>query len=186
MDSDKIRKFLKLAGQKLGTDAREASPEIRKLGAQLLLSETLEYVIKGLGVVPEFKGNPITDANGLDYVSKNPPDRLEMLDGLSDVAYTMYWNSEAFGLNLEKAFDAVCDNNLEKFVKLESSNALINREGPLEREEWNCAIDIKWPEEVVSVEIIRVDESVYAVGKDKHGKVRKPSSYVSVDLKKFL
>ncbi len=174
---------MQLAGQKLGTAVETASPEMRKLGAQLLLSETLEYVIKGLGVTPEFNGTKITDANALSYFADKNPDKLEMLDGLSDVAYTMYWNSECFGLKLEEAFDAVCDNNLEKFVKLDNWK---NEARPMEREEWNCQKNIDWPNEVVAVEVIKVDEIYYAVGKDMHGKVRKPSSYKSVDLNNFL
>lgn len=174
---------MQLAGQKLGTKIDDSTPELRQLGAQLLLSETLEYVIKGLGVIPEFNGTPITDANALNYSAKNPADKLEMLDGLSDVAYTMYWNSEAFGLKLEDAFEAVCDNNLEKFVKLDSWT---ENSRPLQREEWDCKKSINWPPEVVTVEVIKVDSSHYAVGKDKNGKVRKPSSYKSVDLSTHL
>ena len=183
MNDEKIRQFMLLAGQKLGQDPSHASPELRKLGAQLLLSETLEYVIKGLGVVPKISGVAVTDANSLVYETKNDIDKLEMLDGLSDVAYTMYWNSVAFGLRLEEAFDAVCNNNLEKFVKLESWNEAPR---PLEREEWHCGQNIVWPDEVVSVEAVEVNSYFYAVGKDRHGKVRKPSSYNSVSLSDLL
>lgn len=183
MEGKKIESFMKLAGQKLGIPAEEASPELRCLGAQLLLSETLEYVIKGLGVIPSFNGTEITDANALTYRADKPADRLEMLDGLSDVAYTMYWNAIAYGLKLESAFESVCDNNLEKFVSLDDPRF---SEGPLERGDWDCARNITWPQEVVSVEVIKVDGALYAVGKDKNGKVRKPSSYTSVDLSNHL
>jgi hypothetical protein len=183
MQDAKIRAFMTLAGQKIAIAPQLGTPEQRRLGAQLLLSECLEYVIKGLGVLPEFNGTQISDANALRYVSKAEPEALEMLDGLSDVAYTMYWNALAFGLPLEKAFDLVCDNNLEKFVRLPDWQGPAR---PLERSEWACSCEISWPSEVVQVEVLQVGSEYFAVGKDAHGKVRKPSSYTSVDLRALL
>ncbi|MCB0332606.1 MAG: hypothetical protein KDD55_03850 [Bdellovibrionales bacterium] len=179
MKHDKIAKFMTLAGQGTAASFNPRTENERKLGAQLLLSEVLEYVIKGLGVQPIVNGEPITDPNGLTYEVAKELDHTEMLDGLADVAYTMYWNSCCFGLRLEEAFELVCDNNLEKFVVLLKWN-----EGarPLEREEWHCGKDVSWPPEVVAVEVVQVGEEFYAVGKDKSGKVRKPSTYESVDL----
>lgn len=184
MKSDKIRKFMTLGGQALATEFETGDEKKRLLGAQLLLSETLEYVIKGLGVIPEFDGVKITDANALQYSSSGKePDPVEMLDGLADVAYTMYWNSEAFAIPLEEGFDMVCDNNLEKFVAL---NGHLNVVGSLDKAQWNCKQGVTWPEEVVDVEVVDVDGEFYAVGKDENGKVRKPSSYKSVDLEPLL
>lgn len=173
-----------LAGQACGIDITTSSPETRKLAAQLLLSETLEYVIKGLGVIPEFNGTEIHAPDELNYhISDKSPNPLEMLDGLSDVAYTMYWNSNTFGLRLEEAFGLVCDNNLEKFVRLLNWQS---GEGPLARETWDCGVNIIWPNEVVAVQVLKIDSEYYAVGKDARGKVRKPSSYKSVNLSHLL
>lgn len=183
MRSDKIRKFMKLGGQKVAENLQFGNEEQRKLGAQLLLSEVLEYVIHGLGVVPVVNGTEITEPDNLQYKAVNDPDALAMLDGLSDVAYTMYWNSEAFGLPLEDAFEAVCDNNLEKFVSL---NEPIKSVGRLDRSEWHCNSEISWPSAVERVEVVDVEGEFYAVGKDENGKVRKPSSYSPVDLTKFV
>ena len=121
MNSSKVRTFMQLAGTRLPADITQASPELRALAAQLLLSETLEYVIKGLGVTPVVNGEAVREPDGLQYVveSGSTVDPVEMIDGLADVAYTMYWNSEAFSLPLEEAYELVCDNNLEKFVPLE-------------------------------------------------------------------
>jgi len=180
MNSEKIRKFMALGGQLASDKFVVGTEQQRKLGAQLLLSEVLEYVVSGLGVVPEFGGMKITDPNGLKYnASQVAPDKLEMLDGLADVAYTMYWNAEAFGVPLEEGFDLVCDNNLEKFVRLDAQQFAL---GVLAPEDWHCAKDISWPSEVIQVEVIQYKDERYAVGKDKNGKVRKPSSYESVDL----
>jgi predicted HAD superfamily Cof-like phosphohydrolase len=183
MEAKKVKQFMHLAGQELNQKHSIANPQRRKLAAQLLLSETLEYVIKGLGVTPIVNGVKISDANALEYEIAKDTDQLEMLDGLSDVAYTMYWNALAFGLKLEEAFDLVCDNNLEKFVKMSNWQESAR---PLEKEEWNCKQSITWPVEVKTVEVIEVDGMFFAVGKDIHGKVRKPSSYKQVELDGLL
>jgi predicted HAD superfamily Cof-like phosphohydrolase len=183
MQADKVKTFMTLAGQRTSTLYREGSNKERELGAKLLLSEVLEYVIKGLGVIPSFKGTDITDPNGLDYkASEDVPNEIEMIDGLADVAYTMYWNALAFGVPLEEGFDLVCDNNLEKFVSLAEASETLLELSALDKEQWHLDKNISWPEDVVKVEIIRVEGIHYAVGKDASGKVKKPSSYSSVDL----
>lgn len=183
MNADKIKKFMELAGQELASNFEVGSEEKRKLGAQLLLSEVLEYVIKGLGVIPEYQGTKIEDANALKYHAEKQVDRLEMLDGLADVAYTMYWNACAFGIPLEDGFELVCDNNLEKFISLGDS---ADQATELPKDIWHCNKNVSWPNEVTKVEVVRVKNELFAVGKDSTGKVRKPSSYSSVDLSQLL
>jgi predicted HAD superfamily Cof-like phosphohydrolase len=183
MTGDKIKTFMELAGQNVTEQLHTGSPELRKLGAQLLLSEVLEYVIKGLKVIPEVNGVQITAPDELRYQAlSDTPDKIEMIDGLSDTAYTMYWNAHAFGIPLEGAFDAVCDNNLEKFVKMQQWNS---GQVSLSNDQWHCEQEVQWPAEVVKVEVINVKDEFYAVGKDKNGKVRKPSVYKPVDLSRF-
>jgi hypothetical protein len=183
MDSTKIEMFMRLAGQSVRNKLHSGDPAQRALGAQLLLSEVLEYVIKGLGVIPEFAGTKITSPDALSYHATHGPDHEEMVDGLADVAYTMFWNSCAFGVPLEEAFDLVCDNNLEKFVKL---NDWTRGEGELSREDWHCGLNVSWPTEVASVSVLKIGSDFFAVGKDARGKVRKPSTYKSVDLSRLL
>lgn len=179
MDATKIAKFMQLAGQ--GTQARLQSgdPKTRALGAQLLLSEVLEYVIHGLGVTPEVNGVQITAPDSLHYHAHGTPDHEEMVDGLADVAYTMFWNACAFGVPLAEAFELVCDNNLEKFVLL---SGWTGGERELPQSEWHCGRNVTWPSEVVRVDVLKVSGEFYAVGKDARGKVRKPSTYQPVDL----
>ncbi len=179
MDAKKVKMFIDLAGQKAAAKLQSGSPEERKLGAQLLLSETLEYIIKGLGVTPNIHGNPVTDPEAISYEASANPNTVEMVDGLSDVAYTMYWNSLCFGVPLEDAFNLVCDNNLEKFVKLDKKNFTV---GSIPQDRWHCDRGVSWPAEVKSVEGVSVNGDLYAVGKDGRGKVRKPSTYRSVNL----
>lgn len=179
MDQKKVAQFIELAGQKAGESFITGTPAQRTLGAQLLLSEVLEYVIKGLGVIPSVNGEKITDADALMYEAVKEPSKLEMLDGLADTAYTMYWNAVTFGAPLEQAYDLVCDNNLEKFVRLEGWT---RGEITLNESEWSLGLDVSWPKEVTAVSVICSQNSYFAVGKDKNGKVRKPSSYQSVEL----
>lgn len=181
MDNEKVRLFLALAGQKEALKPSSGNDAQRKLGAQLLLSEVLEYVIKGLGVTPVVNGTKITDPEAVHYEVEagNDCHLVEMVDGLSDVAYTMYWNQLTFGLPLEEAFDIVCDNNLTKFVKL---NGMSWHEGELPKDEWHCGQAVSWPAEVARVEVLKVKGDFYAIGKDARGKVRKPSTYRSVEL----
>ena len=179
MDASKIQAFMTLAGQKATENLHTGDARTRALGAQLLLSEVLEYVIHGLGVTPVVNGTPITAPDALSYESNQNPDPLEMVDGLADVAYTMYWNACAFGIPLEEAFDMVCDNNLEKFVRLTS---WADTERELASHEWHCELDVTWPAEVVKVEVLKIQGEFFAVGKDSRGKVRKPSTYQPVDL----
>lgn len=184
MRGDKIRKFMRLAGQERSESLRHGTPEERKLGAQLLLSEVLEYIVHGLKVIPKVDGVDISKPDHLDYAAlPESPDNLEVIDGLADVAYTMYWNATAFGIPLEDAFELVCDNNLEKFVRIP---AWSSGERELSDSEWCVVPGLSWPKEVVRVEVIEVEGEFYAVGKDARGKVRKPSTYKPVDLKPLL
>jgi hypothetical protein len=184
MNGEKVNKFMQLAGQQTSSDFRAGSPKERALGAQLLLSEVLEYVIKGLGVTPVVNGTKIEDPNGLEYLpSSEVVDEEESIDGLADVAYTMYWNAEAFGIPLEEAYDLVCDNNIEKFVKLDKWT---HGTGSIAQELWHCELEIQWPEEVVEVEVLDVSGEKYAAGKDCNGKVRKPCHFKPVDLSPLL
>ena len=183
MKADKIEKFMQLGGQPVSKALIDGTEEQRKLGARLLLSEVLEYVIHGLGVEPEIDGVRIKAPDSVNYQAVQRPNHLEMVDGLADVAYTMYWNACAFGIPLEPAFALVCDNNLDKFVKLSNG---IAQKIELERAEWHCNQNITWPEEVVKVEVVKVGADYFAVGKDDRGKVRKPSSYTPVDLSRLV
>lgn len=183
MDSAKVAKFMALAGQVVESKFSSGDEAQRKLGAQLLLSEVLEYVIKGLGVTPEVNGVKITDADALHYHAERTPNQSEMLDGLADVAYTMYWNSNRFGLPLELAYELVCDNNLEKFVRL---GEWAHGKKELHKNEWDCKKNITWPPEVVSVSVVDLEGELWAVGTDARGKVRKPGSFKPVDLSPLL
>lgn len=180
MNSDKVRAFIELAGTNVRQSMSELTPSERRLGAQLLLSEVLEYVVDGLGVTPYIGDTPIDQPNGLRYeIHSAQCDKVAMIDGLADTAYTMYWNALVFGVPLEQAFEIVCDNNLQKFVHLPNWT-----EGPraLDQARWELDRGVRWPNEVVEVCVIELQREYYAVGRDQSGKVRKPSTYQPVNL----
>ena len=184
MQADKIRQFIALAGQECAGKFEFGDNNRRALGAQLLLSEVLEYVMKGLGVDLEIGGVKLSSPQDIRCsVSSVKPNAVEMVDGLADVAYTMYWNAVAFGIPLEEAFELVCDNNLDKFVELPN---WMQGEIELKKEEWDCGLGVKWPKEVEKVSVIKAVGRYFAVGKDSSGKVRKPSTYKSVDLSQLV
>ena len=183
MNGDSVARFMRASGRELPNSFHPADEATRKLGAQLLLSELLEYIIKGLGLTPVINGQRVTDSEGLAFEVRTGVDARESLDGLADVAYTMYWNAHALGLPLEEAFSLVCQNNLEKFVKLDRAAFT---PGTLPRERWDCGLGVIWPSEVTHVSAVAVEHELYAVGRDKTGKVRKPSTYRSVDLSPLL
>lgn len=179
MNGEKVAKFMALAGQGVRKQFSPGTEELRALGAHLLLSEVLEYVIHGLGVLPEIGGVKVTDPEGVKYLAVNDPDQTAMLDGLADVAYTMNWNAHAFGVPLAAAYELVCDNNLEKFVLLGEWARGMQE---LPEAEWGCRSNVTWPTDVVRVEVVAYQGELYGVGKDARGKVRKPSTYRAVDL----
>lgn len=183
MKGEKVAKFIKLSGREISEDCNFGSEKDRELGAQLLLSELLEYIIKGLGVSLSVDGTEIKDPESVVYRSIKAPNPVEALDGLADVAYTLWWNALTFGLPVAEAYEMVCDNNLEKFVPLKNWTS---GSRDLNNDEWHCQQGVEWPESVTKVVVVPVGSEFYAVGFDRNGKVRKPSSYKSVDLSSLL
>lgn len=183
MDGKSVELFMRLAGQSLPESFVVPDDGVRKLGAQLLLTELLEYIIHGLGVTPTINGTRVTKSEDVSFEVTGKVDLTESLDGLADVAYTMFWNAISLGAPLEEAFELVCENNLQKFVKLDRAHFA---PGPIPNDRWDCGSGVNWPAEVQTVTAILVDQQLFAVGKDSRGKVRKPSSYKAVDLGRLV
>lgn len=181
MKDKEVRLFMQLGRQLIQDRLGEMSDNSRILGAKLLVSEVLEYVIKGLGVTPIVNGEKITCGDSLKYeIGANDVNLIEMLDGLADAQYAVFWNKCHFGIPLEEAFAAVCKNNLEKFVPLPRDGSF--KVGELDRSQWGCGKGISWGADVVKVSCVEVEGGYYAVGQDEHGKTRKPSSFQTLDL----
>jgi len=183
IDGRSVAMFMQLAGLKLPQNFSVPDENIRKLGAQLLLTELLEYIIHGLGVTPIINGTRVSKSEDVSFEIHGDVNLTECLDGLADVGYTMFWNAKVLGAPLEEAYRLVCENNLQKFVELDGAQFLA---GPIARERWGCNQGVEWPSEVSCVTAVAVEQELFAVGKDERGKVRKPSSYRPVDLAKLV
>lgn len=181
MNDKDVKLFMQLGSQKISSKLSGMDDTSRILGAKLLLSEALEYVIKGLGVIPSVNGQQITCGDSLTYeVGRKEVDLVEMLDGLADVQFTAFWNKQRFGIPLEEAFEAVCKNNLDKFVPLPNDGSF--KVGRLDKSKWDLGKGIKWGSDVVTVSCVEVEGRLFGVGQDEHGKTRKPSSFKPLDL----
>jgi hypothetical protein len=103
-------------------------------------------------------------------------DMVGVLDGYTDIAVT--WAGfgqmlDALGMNIEDALIETADNNLTKFISIENDDEVIN------------TIDLYADKgDIISVETYK-PLKLY-VFKDINNKVKKPKSFVSNDLSKFI
>ena len=77
MQGEKVRTFMRLAGQQIPSNLDLGDRARRELGTKLLLSEVLEFAIKGLGVKPVVNGKEITDPDDIEFVAEETqPDKI--------------------------------------------------------------------------------------------------------------
>jgi hypothetical protein len=110
-----------------------------------------------------------------ERVLKQNINKKELLDGVVDIAYTLFGLmqiAEQLGYNVFGALEAVCKNNDSKFVKtIEEAN-----ETAVMYEEQNIAVDIRYNEQY----------DVFAVVRKTDNKLLKCKGYKSVVLDQFL
>lgn len=108
-------------------------------------------------------------------ISYSVVDEKELLDGVVDIAYTLFGLmqiAEQLGYDVEGALEAVCKNNNEKFVKtIEEAN-----ETAVMYEEQGIVVDIRYNEQY----------DVFAVVRKSDNKLLKCKGYKSVVLDQFL
>jgi len=133
------------------------------------VDEEVREAFDSLGAWEECCGNRVISPEDIDVNSK------ELLDGVVDVAYTLFGLmqiAEQLGYDVFGALEAVCKNNDSKFVKtIEEAN-----ETAVMYEEQNIAVDIRYNEEY----------DVFAVVRKSDFKLLKPKGYKSVVLDQFL
>lgn len=107
-----VELFMRLAGQETPAVPTVPDAETRLLRAKLLMEETLETIVRGLGV-------------GVDYFSANgswkfsimgPPNMVEIADGVADVIVVATGTALACGIKLEPIQQLVDEANLAKFA----------------------------------------------------------------------
>lgn len=142
------------------------------------LERVQEEVEETFDAITEWGGTK-KSANDLSFyherVLKQNIDKKELLDGIVDIAYTLFGlmqAAEQLGYDVDGALEAVCLNNDTKFVKtVEEAN-----ETAVMYEEQGIPVDIRYNEQY----------DVFAVVRKLDGKVMKVKGYQSVLLDEFL
>lgn len=112
----KIEKFMELAGQKIPTVPSIPSNNERILRAKLIMEETLETISKGLGVNISHMGNHVNIAiQDLQFNIYKDVDLVEIADGVADISVVSIGTLSCCGIHDTELFDAIDNNNLDKF-----------------------------------------------------------------------
>lgn len=103
----------------------EPTAEERILRAKLLLEETLETVVKGLGLAVEASAVPggVIELRVVDVFASYDP--VETLDGLADVKVIANGTAVHFGLPMNAADCEVFESNMSKLD--DDGNPIVNR-----------------------------------------------------------
>lgn len=107
-----VELFMRLAGQATPSEPTVPDEATRLLRAKLLMEETLETIIHGLGV-----GVDYFRANGTwKFSIVNPPNMVEIADGVADMIVVATGTALACGIKLEPIQQLVDEANLAKFA----------------------------------------------------------------------
>jgi predicted HAD superfamily Cof-like phosphohydrolase len=118
MNQDKVKEFMKLAGQATPEKIETPEPSVRILRVKLLLEEVLELAAaSGVEIstgmtVPQ--GSKLSLENFVFSPQQNV-DIVEVADALCDIEYVNQGAAVAYGIKLQPVFDAVHDSNMKKF-----------------------------------------------------------------------
>jgi len=130
-----IADFQRAFERPLNHTLQESLPvEDRVLLAKLLLEETVEYVVKGLGLKVYVDANP--EGSALDEFDSRPNDIdvydvgaemnvTECADGLGDVNVVVHFNAHWHGMNLDRITSEIHRSNMSKLDP--NGKPIINR-----------------------------------------------------------
>ena len=110
---DRIREFMRLAGQDTPTAVTVPDGATRLLRAKLILEEALE-TITALGVTVTLDGEPV-DPDRLRCRTFGPVDLEGVVDGCADISVVTMGTLIAFGIDDEPVLAEVDQANLRKF-----------------------------------------------------------------------
>lgn len=151
MKSKEVEKFNQITGKGPSDDLNTLIKQIKDQST-LLLEEVLE--------------------------TKEAPDWIERLDGVCDiwfVASELVTQLESVGINVKKAFKAVCENNALKYT---TSRELVEKWYT-----WNTEVK---QEECHMHESVYEGETYYCVRRSEDNKVLKWEDFPKVDLASFV
>ncbi len=110
---ERVRTFMRLAGQDTPRSVTEPDGPTRLLRARLILEEALETVT-ALGVDVRLGGHKV-DYDTLQWRVQGDADLLGVVDGCADISVVTMGTLIAFGVKDEPVLEAVDHANLRKF-----------------------------------------------------------------------
>ncbi len=108
-NQERVKIFMNTFEQECPTKPTIAAEKIRILRAKLILEETVEF-IDALGLRLSWKKNNVI----LKQVKE--PDLVKIADAIADLEVINKGSAVAFGIDSEKFFNLVMDNNMTKLV----------------------------------------------------------------------
>lgn len=112
---DRVAKFMKLAGQATPAFTGTMDEHTRISRARLMLEETLETIILGLGVKLTNPDGSVIDLKTTRFEINGELNVQEVVDGCADVHVVTTGTLVALGVPDEQLLELVDENNLKKF-----------------------------------------------------------------------
>jgi predicted HAD superfamily Cof-like phosphohydrolase len=163
-EQQRVKDWMKKAGQECPDKPTMPSLEIRKLRARLILEEALETIEKGLGLSVVCY-DPCLNMDGVEIEQGgSDPSLIELADGMADLQYVNLGTAVACGIDLEPVFAEVCRSNDSKWWRSDELDS------PSWREGWGFE---------------RLDNGYFCVT-DQGGKIRKPPGYSPANIAPIL
>ena len=111
-NQDKVKEFMKLAGQATPEKIVEPDDKTKILRVKLLMEELLEFAdAAGVKVNVGFE----VDITDFDFEVVNKSDFVEVADAFADIEYVLHGAAISYGINSQEVFEVVHDSNLKKF-----------------------------------------------------------------------
>lgn len=112
----RVDDFMDEARQQLPERPTVPSEEVRLLRAKLILEEAME-TLQALGVSITAVGDDATEMAPVkfNFHASHKPDLIEIADGCADLSVVTIGTLSACGIDDKELFEAVDQNNLDKF-----------------------------------------------------------------------
>lgn len=113
-----VARMMRAFGQEIKAVPELPDAATRLLRGRLILEETLETLVRGLGLhISVEHGDEqfvIHSIKDLKVSVEGPGDLVELADGTADMKVVVYGTDNAAGLNAQTIFEEVMDSNMSK------------------------------------------------------------------------
>lgn len=159
-----VKKFHLKAGQLAPDKPTIPSLEVRILRAKLILEETLETILDGLGLNIH-QSNDLSAPHGMrfEFTECRPPNLVKIADGCADLRVVVVGTEIACGIDGEAAFREVMRSNMSKYYWTPDELQKARLDG--------CTV-------------VKLDDGTHCVT-NEYGKVLKPAGYSPAQLEQF-